>query len=59
MTTTSPFANLHSDAGNGGVIDQARLVGGWLLEPIVETAESLANESHVDGQGRGTTEWYP
>lgn len=46
LTTTSPFVDLHSDVGDGGVVfDQTRKTPEETLEPIIETVEILANDS--------------
>lgn len=54
-STTRPFKNLQSDAGNGGVINQERPIGGWMMEPIMETAKSPIAKYPATRQGRGTT----
>lgn len=51
----APTENLHNDARNCGVIDQARPIGGWILKPIMETTESPAIEPPAPKQVRGTT----
>lgn len=58
-STTTPSENLHSGAGNDGVIDQTRPICGWFLEPIVETAESPSTESPTSRQDRGITSPTP
>lgn len=59
-TTTSLFFHLHSDARDGGVVvDQTVKPIGGTLEPIVETGESLANESLLEKQGPPASETTP
>lgn len=52
---TAPSDNLHRGDGNGGVINQARTIGGWIMEPILESAKILATKSLANRQGRDST----